>query len=496
MRGKLVGLALASLLLTTPAAAQSPDVEDWLARPGVKLVALDFYASWCTPCKASLPRWAEIYERFRDKGLRVIVVATQDPKGKCTVEGFRPDRVVCDLDGAVADAYRVGSELPAAFLWSWQGNLLLERASVDDVAAAVEAYLKESPRVAVEALDAQGQQAPMLEALIRAEFARSARFDILSSKDEIERIRALRKESYDLRRDEEQQCRLGAEVSANSLVQARVLHEGPEARLAVGLHNLETGCQSALATVPLGARAPEVAVAEAVGALMRQVAGEVHMPEGAERQTDAQAFVKRAEDDWRTTAKYVLFSDASYDERRAQLDGYLKKYPQGAPYLDVAQKWRSYMDGIKDPASRRASLKKHLLYSGIYTLSISWLSYALPMSVLSAVGRELNSDEHEPPASLVWKPWIPVAGPFLVIADTDGPVFAAINGFTGACEAGGALAIILGLAIPGGGPIDGALDESGLGSTNGDASYRFGRDWIVMPVTGPSWGGLGVVGRF
>ena len=40
-----------------------------------KVVLLDFWATWCVPCKQEMPGYEELYRRYRDRGLVVIGIA-------------------------------------------------------------------------------------------------------------------------------------------------------------------------------------------------------------------------------------------------------------------------------------------------------------------------------------------------------------------------------------------------------------------------------------
>ena len=39
-----------------------------------KVVFLNFWATWCPPCRAEMPSMQELYDQFSDKGLVMLVV--------------------------------------------------------------------------------------------------------------------------------------------------------------------------------------------------------------------------------------------------------------------------------------------------------------------------------------------------------------------------------------------------------------------------------------
>ncbi|TLY26220.1 MAG: TlpA family protein disulfide reductase [Nitrospirae bacterium] len=88
-----------------------------------KVVLLNFWATWCKPCKEEMPAMQASYDKLRDQGFVVLAVNELEDVDK-VIEHIRTHGhtflVVMDHDNRVANRYGVVG-LPASFLIDRQG---------------------------------------------------------------------------------------------------------------------------------------------------------------------------------------------------------------------------------------------------------------------------------------------------------------------------------------------------------------------------------------
>ena len=59
-----------------------------------KVVLVDFWATWCAPCRAGMPKLARMAESLKAKGLVVLTVSIDDPEQEANAIKFLQQRGV------------------------------------------------------------------------------------------------------------------------------------------------------------------------------------------------------------------------------------------------------------------------------------------------------------------------------------------------------------------------------------------------------------------
>ena len=118
-----LALVLSALLLHDGASA-GDDTLDLAAYRG-KVVVVDFWASWCVPCRRSFPWLDEMQRKYRDDGL-VIIGVNEDSAAEDAHEFLQAFpvnfRIVDDDEGIIASEFDLDA-MPSSYVFGRDGQL-------------------------------------------------------------------------------------------------------------------------------------------------------------------------------------------------------------------------------------------------------------------------------------------------------------------------------------------------------------------------------------
>ena len=146
LAGERVGKPFPNFDAVDPLNKQKFQLSDFQGR----VVLIDFWATWCPPCRAEIPNIKSVYNKFKDQGFEVISISLDNDANK--FRSYVNDngmKWVHVMDGGgwqtrLAQKYGIRS-IPAMFLLDHEGNCISDTARGERLASAVEEAVKKLP---------------------------------------------------------------------------------------------------------------------------------------------------------------------------------------------------------------------------------------------------------------------------------------------------------------------------------------------------------------
>ncbi len=91
-----------------------------------KVVFLNFWATWCKPCKAEIPDFIEAYKQYKDKGMEIIGISVDRISPKSVLkfaEQYKINYPVVMSTNKIQNDYEPGPYVPTTIIIDQEGKI-------------------------------------------------------------------------------------------------------------------------------------------------------------------------------------------------------------------------------------------------------------------------------------------------------------------------------------------------------------------------------------
>ncbi len=119
------------------------------------VLVVDFWATWCKPCRAEMPQLVKLQDKLKAKGVKMVTISADEPDAEATAKKFLADTGATAVPAYVRRAKdddkfinmidpKWQGALPALFLYDRAGRKVrafIGESSMADVEAAIQKLL-------------------------------------------------------------------------------------------------------------------------------------------------------------------------------------------------------------------------------------------------------------------------------------------------------------------------------------------------------------------
>ncbi len=94
------------------------------------VVVINFWATWCKPCKKEIPEFNRVYLKYKDRGVKMFGILTEDASS-ADLLNFASDHEmtypIVRLENEIARAYDFPPNIPVTFIYDKKGRRALHK---------------------------------------------------------------------------------------------------------------------------------------------------------------------------------------------------------------------------------------------------------------------------------------------------------------------------------------------------------------------------------
>jgi peroxiredoxin len=121
-----------------------------------KVLLLDFFATWCGPCKIEIPAFVDLYTKYKSRGFEIagVIVMDEFPKARPFAQQFKINYPVLNGEGRedLEDAFGPLFGLPTSFMIGRDGSICQKHVGLPRTTGPIDQGVRDTFEAAIKSL--------------------------------------------------------------------------------------------------------------------------------------------------------------------------------------------------------------------------------------------------------------------------------------------------------------------------------------------------------